>query len=457
MQRARAGKFPSPSLGSAARFLPGSRRCGEYDYMYHLGWRSGLVAMACTLAAPGAGAVDRWTAPHPGIRHLHRVRPGVDLHVVLVDLQNPEVSVVATRPEDRFSTTSTFAHRYEAVVAVNGNFWGHGSCGLAAGGGHVYPTIYEDGCNATLGIGPANDALAVDTTALSHGPLPSMITEAWSGKPWLMRGGQAPRNWVRPQHLYRPNPRTAAALTADRRTLIVLTADGRRPGVPGLTGFQLVDVLREFGAADAINLDGGGSTTLVMDGHLVNRPSDRHERAVITHLGIRLNPGAVWYAAEIVGQGAPTEVGVGQRATVWVEARNTGRRPWTSSSGPMVELTDGTRSWVGRPVADVAPGTVGRFEVAWEPRSVGGATLRARLVAPEGELLVEEPIRFDVAVRAPRLPPTQRAVAGREVVTASVGLGCSAQPGRPSGVAWIALAMFGSVVAALRRRARTTA
>lgn len=415
------------------------------------------VVMAMSAVPSAASAGDRWTSPHPGIRHLHRVRPGVDLHVVLVDLGSPEVSVVATRPEDRFSTTTEFARRYGAVVAVNANFWGHGSCGLAAGGGEVYPHIYEDGCIATLGVGPANNAVALDTSLSPHGPLPAMITEAWSGKPWLMRDGRAPRNWVRPQHLYRPNPRTAAALTSDHRTMILLSADGRRPGVPGLTGFQMVDVLREFGAHDAINLDGGGSTTLVMNSRVVNRPSDRHERAVITHLGIRLRPGAVWYAGQITGRGAPGAVTVGQSATLWVEARNTGRRVWSGAHGPTVELTDGGRVWTARASGDVPPGEVGRFEVAWEPRSFGSASLRARLVAPEGGLLVDEPIRFDVAVRAPVAPTAPTVAATPQVMTASMGFGCSAQPGAPSGLAWGVLGMFGSLMAALRRRRRPAA
>jgi len=416
-----------------------------------------MTAAATAMVPASASAVDRWTAPHPGIRHLHRVRPGVDLHVVLVDLRSPEVSVVATRPEDRFTTTTEFARRYDAVVAVNGNFWGHGSCGLAVGGGEVYPTIYEDGCIATLGVGPANDAVALDTSASPHGPLPAMITEAWSGKPWLMRGGQAPRNWVRPQHLYRPNPRTAAALTADRGTMILLSADGRRPGVPGLTGFQMVDVLREFGAHDAINLDGGGSTTLVMNSRIVNRPSDHHERAVITHLGIRVRPGAVWYAGQITGQGTPASVTAGRPASLWVEARNTGRRPWRGADGPTVELSDGGRTWSARASDEVAPGAVGRFVVAWEPGAFGNTSLRARLVAPQGGLLVEEPIRFDVAVRAPVAPTTTSPAPAPQVMTASMGLGCNAQPGRPSGLAWGVLGVFGSLVAALRRRGRPTA
>jgi hypothetical protein len=73
--------------------------------------------------------------------------------------------------------------------------------------------------------------------------------------------------------------------------------------------------------------------------------------------------------------------------------------------GPTVELSDGGRTWVGsREPTRSRPGAVGRFVVAWEPGAFGNTSLRARLVAPQGGLLVEEPIRFDVAVRAPVAP-----------------------------------------------------
>ena len=46
----------------------------------------------------------------------------------------------------------------------------------------------------------------------------------------------------------------------------------------------------DFGVSDAINLDGGGSTALYIEGEggVVNRPSDRFERVVANHLGVRI-------------------------------------------------------------------------------------------------------------------------------------------------------------------------
>lgn len=70
------------------------------------------------------------------------------------------------------------------------------------------------------------------------------------------------------------HPRTAIAALADGRALL-LVADGRHP--PERVGLALADLARlliELGAREAINLDGGGSTAMVVDGTLVNVPSD---------------------------------------------------------------------------------------------------------------------------------------------------------------------------------------
>jgi exopolysaccharide biosynthesis protein len=58
-----------------------------------------------------------------------------------------------------------------------------------------------------------------------------------------------------------------------------VACDGRRSGVDaGLTMAELAEVLRDLGAIDAINLDGGGSTTLVHRGHLLNRPYSEQDQ-----------------------------------------------------------------------------------------------------------------------------------------------------------------------------------
>ena len=68
--------------------------------------------------------------------------------------------------------------------------------------------------------------------------------------------------------------RTLAGVTGEGRVLLV-TVDGRRPGWSvGMTLSQAARLMRSLGARDALNLDGGGSTTMTVRGQVVNRPSD---------------------------------------------------------------------------------------------------------------------------------------------------------------------------------------
>jgi hypothetical protein len=69
------------------------------------------------------------------------------------------------------------------------------------------------------------------------------------------------------------NPRTFAGVDAFGRTILV-TVDGRSTASLGLTIVETGAVARALGMRDALNLDGGGSTTMVVDGQVVNQPSD---------------------------------------------------------------------------------------------------------------------------------------------------------------------------------------
>ena len=68
-------------------------------------------------------------------------------------------------------------------------------------------------------------------------------------------------------------PRTALGVTADRKTLVVLVVDGRQPGYSlGADIEDLYNILRKEGVTDAVNMDGGGSSSLVVYDRAAGRP-----------------------------------------------------------------------------------------------------------------------------------------------------------------------------------------
>lgn len=80
-------------------------------------------------------------------------------------------------------------------------------------------------------------------------------------------------------------PRTAIGVKADG-SVILMVIDGRSKYSKGVSLYELAAFLLEEGAVEAVNLDGGGSSEMVVDGKIVNRPSDGVERRISTALGV---------------------------------------------------------------------------------------------------------------------------------------------------------------------------
>jgi hypothetical protein len=105
------------------------------------------------------------------------------------------------------------------------------------------------------------------------------------GVPQLIRNGKIDITWQQEKaaksFAEMRHPRTAVAKLKDGKFLM-MTVDGRQPGVSvGMTLQELADYILSLGATDAMNLDGGGSTTMFLDGKVVNTPSDKEgERKV---------------------------------------------------------------------------------------------------------------------------------------------------------------------------------
>jgi len=98
------------------------------------------------------------------------------------------------------------------------------------------------------------------------------------GGPQLIKNGRVEitnaAEKILPSFVSDGHPRTAIAKLESGQILLV-TVDGRQPGESiGMSLTMLADLLLEFGAVEAVNLDGGGSTTMVIKNKLVNKPSD---------------------------------------------------------------------------------------------------------------------------------------------------------------------------------------
>jgi hypothetical protein len=74
------------------------------------------------------------------------------------------------------------------------------------------------------------------------------------------------------------NPRTGVGISRDSTTLYLITVDGRQEGSDGMSLVEFASLMLKLGVYEGLNLDGGGSTAMVVNGELVNTPSDRNKQ-----------------------------------------------------------------------------------------------------------------------------------------------------------------------------------
>jgi hypothetical protein len=230
-------------------------------------------------------------------------RPMV-IHIVTVNLAEEGVEVMVTPgdPDEELPlearTTSQFLAEYDLQIAINGdgftpwydhsllNYYPHSGdpvdvIGYAASRGEAYSLDTDN--EPTLYISNQNRA----SLHRSIGKMENAI----SGNELLLDKGV-----VRPRPGGDVQPRTAIGVSSNSKKLILVVVDGRQAGYSqGATLEELALILKEHNAFQAINLDGGGSSTLVVEGaigrpRVLNTPINQglpgRERPVGNHLGI---------------------------------------------------------------------------------------------------------------------------------------------------------------------------
>lgn len=262
---------------------------------------AGCFLATAAVSSP-AQATDTWTNIATGVDYLHRVESGStpqDIHVAKIDLTNPLVSVHASDDQsgERGVSTRTFASNSGAIAAINGD-WGASSTtnpiSLAMGDGNMWnPHFSDPSVGAEWGFFACDIFNRCESGTRPHGDLgfqypflaPYRYFNAVGANGLVLvedgTRGVGCYDTVR-------NPRSGICVDASRETLYLIAVDGRSSSASGMTCDEMRDLALDLGCYDAAMLDGGGSTTLVVDGSVMNTPSDGSLRSRPNHIGVVL-------------------------------------------------------------------------------------------------------------------------------------------------------------------------
>jgi hypothetical protein len=253
-----------------------------------------------------------------GITYQRKIRvlprPAV-IHIVAIDLSTPGVKALVTPSSPSTTdmqttarTTSAFLQEFKLQLAVNASFfypfkektpWDY------------YPRAGEGA--KVLGQSISNQQryapprqgwaalcfLAHRAQVFPNGECPPGTIHAVAGIVVLVESGQPAYHNFDAKADRRPYSRVAAAIDKTGQKLWLVLVDGKQPLYSeGATIFELAEIMADLGVDTAINLDGGGSTTLVIDtpagAKVLNAPMHTklpmRERPVANHLGFYASP-----------------------------------------------------------------------------------------------------------------------------------------------------------------------
>lgn len=209
-----------------------------------------------------------------------------NINILEIKLNHCNKLDVAAEPKE-LKTASTFGKEHHALAALNGTFFD-----IKNGGSVDYIRLDEKELNATR-FGKNNNRALHQKAAIviRHR---KVLIQQWDGTadwennlrgedimvtgPMLLQKKEVvaldTTSFYKTRH-----PRTALAIKGKR--IFLITVDGRNEKAAGMSLFELASIIKWLHADEAINLDGGGSTTLWIDGFpdggVVNHPSDNKQ------------------------------------------------------------------------------------------------------------------------------------------------------------------------------------
>lgn len=171
--------------------------------------------------------------------------------------------------------TSVTAADNNAILAVNGDYYGANSTGYVIRNGVVYrDTVREDSSNGDLAIYKDGSFKIIYEDQISAEQLVNDgVVNLLAFGPALVENGEIVVNTnTEVGQAMASNPRTAIGVI-DENHYIIVVSDGRTSESEGLSLYQLAEVMKSYGVKTAYNLDGGGSSTLYFNGQVINKPT----------------------------------------------------------------------------------------------------------------------------------------------------------------------------------------
>jgi hypothetical protein len=240
--------------------------------------------------------------PHPMIAHL-----------IVIDRRDADVGFLVTPPDSEGDlplnarTTSQFLDEFNVQIAINGDgfdpWWSRGPMDYYPRvGDPVAPHGFTASSGNIYALGNTNTKDAAPTMYFTRQHYPSFNIRP--GRVWTAVSGDrilvTKAKVVDGLDNSSLEPRTAIGINPNGRYIYLVVVDGRQPFYSeGATFRELAELLLESGAYFAMSLDGGGSSTMVIEGEngepvVLNSPIDNYlpgrERPVANHLGVYVNP-----------------------------------------------------------------------------------------------------------------------------------------------------------------------
>lgn len=206
-------------------------------------------------------------------------RLDTDIYIADITVEDPDCLRTALAGNafgrNLTDTTSSIAREHNAILAINGDYYGFRDAGYVMRGGYLYRELAANDQNqedlVILEDGTLQILAEVDYTAQEMQEMGAR--DIFSFGPGLIIDGQiSVREGEEVDRAQVTNPRTAIGVLSPLHYIFVVS-DGRTDESVGLSLLELAQLMQDLGCTLAYNLDGGGSSTIWFNGKVLNRPT----------------------------------------------------------------------------------------------------------------------------------------------------------------------------------------